>query len=98
MLRIDDDAVLVIDWASVPSLRRTEYEVSHGFHECTAVTRVFDRRHHIYPCHVPVGPNPEPDLVLHLFLGRRPHGDVRYQERRGPENITRFATRARTGI
>src|SRR6266699_198381 len=98
MLRIDDDAVLVIDWAPVPSLRRTKHEIPHGVHEYATVARIPDRGTHLNPCHTPVRPNPEPDLVLLLFFGRRPRGDIWYQERRGPENITRAATGARTRI
>src|SRR6266700_2783797 len=96
MLRIDDDAVDVIDWAPVPSLRRTKRKIPHGFHEYATVARIPDRGTHLNPRHTPVGPNPEPDLVLLPLFGRRPRGDIWYQERRGPENITRAATRART--
>src|SRR6266576_2386932 len=98
MLRIDDDAVFVIDWAPVPSLRRTKHKTPHGFHEYAAVTRIPDRGTHLNLCHTPVRPNPEPDLVLPFLSGRCPRGDSGHQERRGPENITRAATRARTGI
>src|SRR5712691_2132919 len=98
MLRIDDDAVLVIDWAPVPSLRRTKHKILHGFHEYATVARIPDRGTHLNPGHTAVRPNPEPDLVLPLFFGRRPCGDIWYQERRGPEDITRGATRARTRI
>jgi len=98
MLRRDDDAVYVIEWAPVPSLRRTKHKIPHGFHEYTTVARIPDRGTHLNPCHTPVGPNPEPDLVLPLFFGRRARGDIWYQERRGPEDITRAPTRARTRI
>src|SRR6266699_5910624 len=98
MLRRDDDAVDVIDWAPVPSLRRTKHKIPHGFHEYATVARIPDRGTHLNPRHTPVGPNPEPDLVLLPLFGRRPRGDIWYQERRGPENITRAATRARTRI
>jgi len=98
MLRIDDDAVLVIDWAPVPSLRRTKHKTLHGVHEYATVARIPDRGSHLNPCHTPVRPNPEPDLVLPLFFGRRARGDIWYQERRGPEDITRAPTRARTRI
>src|SRR5882724_11994623 len=98
MLRIDDDAVHVIDRAPVPSLRRTKYKIPHGFHEYVTVARIPDRRTHHNPCHAPVGPNPEPDLVPPFLFGRRPCGDIRHQERRGPENITGAATRARTRL
>ena len=98
MLRNDDDAVYVIDWPPVPSLRRSEHKIPHRFHECAAVARIPDRGSHLNPCHTPVRPNPEPDLVLSLFFGRRPRGDSWHQQRRGPEDITRAATRARTRI
>src|SRR5882762_8320134 len=98
MLRRDDDAVYVIDWAAVPRLRRTKHKIPHGFHECATVTRIPDRRTHLNPCHAPVRPNPEPDLVLPFLSGRCPRGNIGYQERCGPENITRAATRARTRI
>src|SRR5882762_2233092 len=98
MLRIDDDAVFVVDWAPVPSLRRTKHKIPHGFHEYATVARIPDRRTHLNPCHAPVRPNPEPDLVLPFLSVRRPRGDIWYQERRGPENIIRAATRARTRI
>src|SRR5438094_838205 len=48
MLRIDDDAVLVIDWAPVPSLRRTKHKTLHGVHEYATLARIRDwgnRRH-----------------------------------------------------
>src|SRR5881396_679722 len=98
MLRIDDDAVFVIDGAPVPRLRRTKLKILHGFHEFATVARILDRGTHLNPCHTPVRPNPEPDLVPPFISGRRPRGDIWYQARRGPENITRAATRARTGI
>src|SRR5882672_12259648 len=98
MLRIDDDAVFVIDWAPVPSLRRTKHKILHGFHEDAAVARIPDRGIHLNPCHTAVRPNPEPDLVLSSLAGRRSRGDIWHQERRGPENIIRAATRARTRI
>src|SRR5437773_8167800 len=98
MLRIDDDAVFVIDWAPVPRLRRTKHKLPHCFHEFATVARIPDRGAHLNPCHTPVRPNPEPDLVPPFISGRRPRGDIWYQARRGPENITRAATRARTGI
>src|SRR6266550_5704744 len=98
MLRIDDDAVFVIDWAPVPSLRRTKHKIRHGFHKYATVARIPDRGTHLNPCHTPVRANPEPDLVLPFISGRRPRGDIWHQERCGPENITRAATRARTRI
>src|SRR5438034_2251348 len=54
----------------------------------------------VQTCALPISvrPNPEPDLVPPFISGRRPRGDIWYQARRGPENITRAATRARTGI
>jgi len=85
MLRRDDDAVYVIDWAAVPRLRRTKHKIPHGFHECATVTRIPDRRTHLNPCHAPVRPNPEPDLVLPFLSGRCPRGNIGYQERCGPE-------------
>src|SRR5438876_578845 len=43
MLRIDDDAVDVIDGTPVPSLRRTEHKAFHAFHEYATVARIPDR-------------------------------------------------------
>src|SRR5260370_42146734 len=96
MLPIDDDAVYVIDWAPVPSLRRTKHEIPHGFHEYATVARIPDRGTHLNPCHTPVRPNPEPDLVLPFFFGRRPRRDNRDQARRGPQNNPRAAPSRRT--
>src|SRR5258705_9079425 len=96
-LWIDEDAVFVIDWAPVPSLRRTKHKTPHGFHEYAAVARIPDRGTHLNLCHTPVRPNPEPDLVLPFLSGRCPRGDNGHQERRGPENITRAAPPATPG-
>src|SRR6266480_862060 len=98
MLRIDDDAVDVLDGTPLPSLGRTEHNAFHAFHEYATVARIPDRGNHLDPRYTPVRPNPEQDLVLSLFFGRRPLGDVGYQLRRGPEDITRGAARARAGI
>src|SRR5712692_11415396 len=98
MLRIDDQARDVLDVSSVTGRRRVEQIAHHPFGEFTPIARVLDRGRHLDPSDAPVRGDPEANLVATPCLVRRAGWRHDRPPRRGGEDITRVATRARAGV
>src|SRR5437879_6242979 len=99
MLRIDGHTSDVIDVSPVTRRGWFEQIAHHPFRELAPVTRVLDGRSHLDLGDSTLRRNPEADLVaLAVRVARRARRRGDRPQRRGGEDITRGAARARAGI
>src|SRR5437016_5507861 len=99
MLRIDGHTSDVIDVSPVTRRGWFEQIAHHPFRELAPVTRVLDGRSHLDLGDSTLRRDPEADLVaLAVRVARRARRRGDRPQRRGGEDITRGAARARAGI